>query len=110
MRSKAPSRRTSAALALAADGSNRSVPTIAPMASSLSANGDSQRLEAAQNVVQDRFFLKDCEAPDSFGQCGEQCQHFDAGEIHPDAGVGTGAEPEMIARSPAYVETVWVGV
>jgi hypothetical protein len=68
----------------------------------LSAHGDSQRLESAQNIVQDRFFLKDCEAPDAFGQCVEQCQHFDACEIHPDAGVRAGAEPEMIARSPGY--------
>jgi hypothetical protein len=72
----------------------------------MSGNRHPKRLETAQNVVHDWFCLENSEAPNSLCQCGEQRQHFDAGEIHPDTGVRAGSETEMIARPSAYVETI----
>src|SRR4051794_8777254 len=81
-----------------------------PDAITLSGHGHPERLEASQNVVQDRVRLQDCKASNSLCQRGEQGQHFDAGQVHPDTGVRTGAETEMIARPSADVETVRIAV
>ncbi len=80
------------------------------VATTKSADGDAQCLEAAQNIVQQRLLFQDGEASNPFGQRGEQRQHLDAGEVHADAGVRAGAETQMITWAPKDIEPIGVGV
>jgi len=69
----------------------------------MSAHGDPQQFVAAQDVVESRLLLQDREAPNAFGQCGEQSLHLQAGEIHANARVRAGTETQMITRPPTYI-------
>ena len=75
-----------------------------------SADGDSQRFEAAQDVVQERLLLEDGEAPNALGQLGEQGQHLNPGKIHADAGVRPSTEAQVISGAPQHIEPIGVGI